>query len=145
MLRRGVLSGSKVCLSLFDPTYDKNAGGAHQKRSDVLPRMGATREQEKRWNPTAAKVTLRRVPYTNSSIAELIEDAEEAVAGVHRDHLEPRQRRYVNRMGLLLTFTALALYFYTIWRFGQEVFDDVVIPDFSDAPGDKPATPKPSQ
>eukprot|EP01061_Rhynchopus_euleeides_P022095 TRINITY_DN36016_c0_g1_i1.p1 TRINITY_DN36016_c0_g1~~TRINITY_DN36016_c0_g1_i1.p1 ORF type:complete len:142 (+),score=32.57 TRINITY_DN36016_c0_g1_i1:47-472(+) len=134
-MMRGALVRTRVCMGLFDPVYDRNAAGAHQKRRDTLPGLGPTREKEKRWSPTSQKYTMRRVPYSSSSVAELIADADEAVAGVHRDHLEPRQRRYVNRIGLMMSAVALTLYFFTIWRFGQEVFDDVIIPDFSDESG----------
>eukprot|EP01063_Lacrimia_lanifica_P015761 TRINITY_DN22427_c0_g1_i1.p2 TRINITY_DN22427_c0_g1~~TRINITY_DN22427_c0_g1_i1.p2 ORF type:complete len:141 (+),score=53.30 TRINITY_DN22427_c0_g1_i1:55-477(+) len=138
MLRRGALRGTGVCLSLFDPVYDRNVGGAHQKRQDTIPTLGGKHGQAKRWNPHSQKVTLRRIPYTNSSVAEMISEAEEAVQGVHRDHLDPRQRRYVNRMGILLVLTCITLYSFTVWRFGQEVFDDVVIPEFSDSADNKP-------
>ncbi|KAJ9451839.1 hypothetical protein DIPPA_15091 [Diplonema papillatum] len=137
MHRRGLLRPTACCLGLFDPVYDKNAGGAHIKRSGVLPRLETEREKSKTWNQSSLKITLRKVPYTTSSVAELIGDAEEAVAGVHRDHLEPRQRRYVNRIGIMLILVCLSLYGFTIWRFGQEVFDDVEIPDFSDASGNE--------
>ena len=135
MLRAGLLRPSRVCLGIFDPVYDRNQGGAHKKRRDALPTMGNSRVRERKWNPNAVKYSLRKVPYTNSSIAEMLNDAEEAVAGVHRDHLEPRQRRYVNRIGLGLALICVMLYSFTIWRFGQEVFDDVVIPEFSDSSG----------
>ena len=132
---RGVIRQSPVVLGLFDPVYDKNAGGSHTKRRDTLPAMGSGKAQQRQWNATAQKLTMRRVPYSGSSIAELVADAEEAVPSVNRDFLEPRQRRYVNRLGLMLLSVSLSLYFFTIWRFGQEVFDDVVIPDFSDESG----------
>ena len=137
MLRRGLLSQTTVRLGLFDPVYDKNAGGAHEERVDVIPSLGSERKKNQRWNQNSRKIVMRKIPYTTSSIAELIGDAEEAVAGVHRDHLEPRQRRYVNRIGILLGLAALGLYSFTIWRFGQEVFDDVIIPPASDAVGDE--------
>eukprot|EP01060_Flectonema_neradi_P013973 TRINITY_DN20694_c0_g1_i1.p1 TRINITY_DN20694_c0_g1~~TRINITY_DN20694_c0_g1_i1.p1 ORF type:complete len:138 (+),score=25.56 TRINITY_DN20694_c0_g1_i1:49-462(+) len=137
MLRRGLFSQSVVRLGLFDPVYDKNAGGAHEVRTDSLPSMGNDRKKEQRWNRNSTKIVMRKIPYTSSSVAELVTDAEEAVAGIHRDHLEPRQRRYVNRIGIMLALSALSLYAFTIWRFGQEVFDDVVIPPASDSVGDE--------
>eukprot|EP01062_Namystynia_karyoxenos_P075114 TRINITY_DN72298_c0_g1_i1.p2 TRINITY_DN72298_c0_g1~~TRINITY_DN72298_c0_g1_i1.p2 ORF type:complete len:187 (+),score=50.51 TRINITY_DN72298_c0_g1_i1:82-561(+) len=141
LLHAAALRRCRPLHGLFDPKYDRNFAGPHQKRPPLPGHAIAERVQEKQWNPKAQRIQMRKVPYTSSSVAELMQDTEEVVPGVHRDFLEPRHRRYVNRVGILCALVAISLYTFTIWRFGQETFDDVIVPDQGTGSLEVPAQP----